>query len=319
MPEVSVIIPLYNKEKDILHTLESLRKQTFSQFEAIVVNDGSTDSGVEIVKTFGDPRIRIFDKKNEGVARTRNLGVNKATAPLIAFLDADDFWYPNHLQNLIALSTSFPQGKWFATAYEKKHTPDFTTAMISPLMKKHPWQGEVPDYFANSLTDALAWTSAVAMKKDFFLALRGFDATITNGAGEDTDLWLRAALESPLIFTTEISATHNLIGSNRISFTPTKKRVFMNPDKYEATATHYPSLKKYLDVNRFSFALQHKLAGDSKTFHHYRNTLNPENLNQKQRFLLKQPRWVLIMLKKLKRIMENMGVRITAFERKNQN
>lgn len=314
MTKFSVIIPLYNKEKDILKTLESLLNQQFEDFEAVIVDDGSTDESAKIVESVQDDRIRFFSKKNEGVALTRNYGVKQANSEYIAFLDADDYWYPHHLKTLSQMVDAHPQEKWLATAYEKKHRKNFTTSMISPLMKKHPFTGIVEDYFENSLIDALAWTSAVCMRRDFFFSLGGFDATITNGAGEDTDLWIRAALEAPLVFTTEITACHNLIGSNRISFTPTKNRIFLNPDNYEERAKKDPSLKKYLDVNRFSFAIQHKLAKDFPAFWKYVRGLNPENLTRKQRFLLKQPRWALLMSKQLKKNLESLGLRVTAYK-----
>lgn len=315
MTKLSVVIPLYNKEKDISNTLKSLLSQTFEDFEVVIVNDGSTDNSEEIVKTFDDKRIRFFSKENEGVARTRNLGVEKAATNHIVFLDADDYWFPFHLENLHDLILKFPNEKWYATAYEKKHNKKLTTSMISPVMEKENWKGIVDDYFKNSLIDALAWTSAVCMKKDFFQELNGFDATITNGAGEDTDLWLRAALKSPLVFSTKISARHNLDGSNRISLIPTKQRVFMDLDKYEDIAKENPYLKKYLDVNRFSFAIQHKLAKDNEAFENYVKNINPENLTLKQRFLLKQSRSALIGMKNFKFLMESLGTRLTAFNR----
>ncbi len=314
MARFSVVIPLYNKRKDIEKTMASLLAQSFSDFEVIVVNDGSTDGGEKIIDTLLDPRIKLFHKKNEGVALTRNFGVEKAEAPHIAFLDADDYWHPNHLEDLNRLIEDFPDRQWYATAYEKKHNETLTTAMISPLMDKGEWNGMVDDYFKNSLVDALAWTSAVCMKKDFFQQLGGFDATITNGAGEDTDLWLRAALASPLVFSSRISARHNLDGSNRISHTPTRNRVFFDPDKYEEMAEGNPFLKKYLDINRFSFAIQHKLAKDEKSFTDYVEKIDLHNLNQKQRFLLKQPRAFLLCLLRLKRIFESFGTRITAYK-----
>lgn len=314
MPHFSVVIPLYNKEKDIKATLESLFKQTFSDFEVVVVNDGSTDNSEAIVKEFDDPRIRLFSKENEGVALTRNLGVEMAKTNHIVFLDADDYWYPFHLENLHNLTSKFPEEQWYATAYEKKHNQKLTTAMISPIMEQKNWMGVVDDYFKNSLIDALAWTSAVCMKKDFFQKLNGFDATITNGAGEDTDLWLRAALDSPLVFSTRISARHNLDSSNRISHTPTKDRVFMSLDKYEDIAKSNPYLKQYLDVNRFSFAIQHKLAKDDASFEDYVRKIDLKNLTSKQRFLLKQPRKALIGMKNLKFLLETLGKRTTAFK-----
>lgn len=312
--QFSVIIPLYNKEKDISKTLESLLTQSFSDFEVVIVDDGSTDESAMEVEKFSDKRIKLFRKENEGVALTRNFGVQKANAQHIVFLDADDYWHPFHLKNLFSLVSKFPEQQWYATAYEKKHNEKFTSSMISPIMEKGVWMGIVDDYFKNSLIDALAWTSAVCMKKKFFLDLNGFDASITNGAGEDTDLWLRAALASPLVFSTVISARHNLDGSNRISHTPTKKRIFMDLDKYEEIGKENLYLKQYLDINRFSFAIQHKLAKDKNSFNDYVSKINLNNLNAKQRFLLRQPRRVLLTLIKAKDLFESFGTRVTAYK-----
>lgn len=314
MPKFSIIIPLYNKEKDIKKTLESLFAQSLSDFEVIIVNDGSTDNSEKVVQSFTDPRIKLFSKKNEGVALTRNFAVEKATAQHVAFMDADDYWHPHHLENLFELISKFPNEQWYATAYEKKHNKKMTTSMISPIMEKEEWMGIVDDYFKNSLIDALAWTSAVCMKKEFFQKLNGFDSTITNGAGEDTDLWLRAALASPLVFSTRISARHNLDGSNRISHTPTKNRVFFNPDNYEEIARENLYLKKYLDINRFSFAIQHKLARDMDSYKEYVKNIDLNNLNSKQRFLLKQSRTTLIAFIKTKGLFELFGTRLTAYK-----
>ena len=314
MPKFSVIIPLYNKEKDIEKTMTSLFAQRFSDFEVIIVNDGSTDQSERVIKSLTDSRIKLFSKKNEGVALTRNFAVEKATSEHIAFLDADDYWHPHHLENLNNLIEKFPEAQWYATAYEKKHNQKLITSMISPILEKKEWSGIVDDYFKNSLIDALAWTSAVCMKKSFFQQLKGFDATITNGAGEDTDLWIRAALASPMVFSTQISARHNLDGSNRISHTPTKNRVFFNPDKYEEVARENLYLKKYLDINRFSFAIQHKLAKDLDSFKEYVRKIDPNNLNSKQRFLLKQPRSVLMLFIRIKVMFESFGTRLTAYK-----
>src|SRR5690554_4651576 len=257
MPEFSVVIPLYNKEKDIKATLESLFLQTHSNFEVVVVNDGSTDNSEAIVKEFDDQRIRLFSKENEGVAFTRNLGVEKANSKHIVFLDADDYWYPNHLENLHALITKFPEEQWYATAYEKKHNKKFTSSMISPIMENKNWMGIVDDYFKNSLIDALAWTSAVGMKKEFFQSLKGFDGSITNRGDPGTYLRIRTYNKAPLVSATTRSAIHNITGSNRISQTATKNRDFINLAKYEEISKISPYLKQSLASNRCSFALRH--------------------------------------------------------------
>lgn len=314
MPKFSVIIPLYNKEKDIAATLNTLFSQTFVDFEAVVVNDGSTDNSELVVKNFKDKHILFFNKENEGVAATRNYAVNKATAEYIVFLDADDFWHPTHLENLNNLAINFPEQNWYATAYEKKYSNSLCEPLKSPIMtNKAGWMGVISNYFENSLVDPLAWTSAVCMRKSFFLQLNGFDTTITNGAGEDTDMWIRAALASSLAFCTSISSRHNLDSSNRISHTPTKNRVFMNPDNYLEASQKIPFLKKYLDLNRFSFAMQHKLANDSEAFKSYIKNLDVKNLSKKQQFLLKQPAFILKGLKQFQQILVRLGLRFSSF------
>lgn len=314
VPFFSVIIPLYNKERDIDQTLQSLTRQTFDSFEVVVVDDGSTDESLLIVQQFKDPRLRVFTKKNEGVAPTRNFGVEKANCDFVVFLDADDLWYPFHLEDLYDLIKKFPDGKWFATAYEKSFNQKLVRPLNSPILQKGAsWQGKIPDFFENSLVDCLAWTSAVCFKKSFFQSLNGFDTRITMGAGEDTDLWLRAALESPLVFTNRVSATHNLQGSNRISHSPTRTRKFMNLDLYEERAKENVFLKKYLDLNRFSIALQHKYAGDDKTFREYAEKLDKNQLSGKQKFLLAMPIWGLKLAWFIKNKLEALGIRATSF------
>ena len=314
MPRFSVIIPLFNKEKDILNTLKSVFEQTFDDFEILVIDDGSTDQGPNLVASLNNKKIKLITKKNEGVAPTRNFGVSKAQADYIAFLDADDFWYPNHLKNLNTLINTFPEAKWYLTAYEKKRSKNLITKMDADIVsQKAGWMGIVPDYFKNSLRDSLAWTSAVCMKKDFFNTLQGFDVTITNGAGEDTDLWLRAALQDAPAFINIVSAQHNLEGSNRISNTPTQNRVFMNLDKYEYLATKNPHLKKYLDVNRYALALQHKLVNDVDSFKIYTANIHFSNLNIKQKLLLKTPNFLLKILLKIQKYMSKKGIRLSSF------
>ena len=88
----SIIIPLYNKEKYIVNTIKSVLNQSFSKFEVIVVDDGSSDNGVNAVKKIDDSRIKIITQKNQGVSAARNNGIKNAKYEYIAFLDADDLW-----------------------------------------------------------------------------------------------------------------------------------------------------------------------------------------------------------------------------------
>ena len=97
MPFFSVVIPLYNKENYIKQTLESVLCQTFQDFEIVVVDDGSTDDGVEVVKSLSDDRIILYQQPNKGASSARNYGVQVSSSPWVALLDADDIWYKDHL------------------------------------------------------------------------------------------------------------------------------------------------------------------------------------------------------------------------------
>ena len=95
---ISVVIPLYNKEKQIAETLQSVLLQSFRNFEIVIVNDGSTDGSVAAAEAVQDARIRIIQQENAGVSAARNRGIAAAKYELIAFLDADDRWKPEYLR-----------------------------------------------------------------------------------------------------------------------------------------------------------------------------------------------------------------------------
>lgn len=312
MPKFSVIIPLYNKEKDIQKTLSSVLEQSFSDFEIIIVNDGSTDNSEEIVKSINDSRIHLYSEENKGVSASRNFGVDKSNSNYIAFLDADDYWYPNHLKNLFSLIEKYPNHSWYATAYEKKLNENLMTPMVSPIVSKgNNWMGEIDNFFENSYIDSLINSSSVCFAKDFYKTLKGFNISITHG--EDTDLWIRAALKSPIIFSNKITVRNNLNSFNRSSKIPSHKRKRFHINDFEEAEKSTPSLKKYLDLNRYSLAIQHKILGDLSGFKKYKEGINIENLNKKQRFLLSQNRHVLRILIRLQKIAERLGLRLSSF------
>lgn len=93
----SVIIPLFNKAPYIQRAVESVLKQTFQDFEIIVINDGSTDGG-ELLEGYKDDRIKVISQENQGVSIARNTGIKHASYFYIAFLDADDYWHKNYLK-----------------------------------------------------------------------------------------------------------------------------------------------------------------------------------------------------------------------------
>lgn len=312
MSRFSVIIPLYNKEDDIINTLTSVFKQTFKDYEIIIIDDGSSDSSVYKINEISNKNIQVFSKQNEGVSIARNYGVEKAKSNYIVFLDADDYWYPNHLENINFLIEGFPNHKWFASSYEKKHSSKLIAPMYSPILNKgKDWFGEISDFFKYSYVDCLAWTSSICMNKDFYISLGGFDTTITHG--EDTDLWIRAALKEKLVISNKITSQHNLISNNRSSKVDMKKRNNLTFQKFSEEENNNASLKIYLDLNRYSLAIKHKLSNDQDTFKKLSKKIDKSNLNKKQRFLIKQPRVILKLLLKIKDVIESLGMRLSSF------
>ncbi|PIG91387.1 glycosyltransferase family 2 protein [Gloeocapsopsis sp. IPPAS B-1203] len=108
MSKVSVIIPVYNVERYIADTINTVLQQTYTNFEILIVDDGSPDKSIDICQKFADPRIRIIRQENRGVAAARNTGIRYSQGDYLAFLDADDLWLPNKLEKHIEHLESSP-------------------------------------------------------------------------------------------------------------------------------------------------------------------------------------------------------------------
>lgn len=108
MNKVSIIIPVYNVEKYVATTVESVLQQTYTNFELLIIDDGSPDQSIKICKKYTDPRIKIIHQQNRGVAAARNTGIRHSQGQYLAFLDADDLWVPQKLEKHIKHLESSP-------------------------------------------------------------------------------------------------------------------------------------------------------------------------------------------------------------------
>lgn len=205
--QFSVIIPLYNKEVTITRALWSVLNQTFQKFEIIVVNDGSSDNGPDIIKDFTDPRIRLVNQENQGVSAARNRGIAEAQNDLIAFLDADDEWLPEFLETIIELCKNFPDCSVFATQYYFCSSGGRRTRAIVKGLPPDYTEGKLTDYFnIASKSDPPLWTSAVSVEKKAITSINGFPAGIVSG--EDLLTWARLAVKFQVAYSVKPGAVH---------------------------------------------------------------------------------------------------------------
>jgi len=178
-PSISVVIPVYNQERYIEETLQSVLIQEGVNFEIIVVNDGSTDSSAEILRNYWK-RIILVEQKNRGVAEARNAGVWAAGAELIAFLDGDDRYLPGHLARTLQLAEQHPQTILF---YGDAELIDENGEKLS-IQRCNP----KPELKKLILANFIIASSVIARKKLFDQG-QWFESFHPS---EDWDLWLRA-------------------------------------------------------------------------------------------------------------------------------
>ena len=192
-PEVSVIIPTYNRASMVVEAVESVLAQDMTDFELIVIDDGSTDETAERLSAYGS-RLKYYQQENAGVSAARNRGITFSTAPLIAFLDSDDLWLPPKLQVQHTYMTENPgihicqtEEIWWRNGRR-----------VNP--KKHH-QKPSGDIFRRSLELCLVSPSAAIIRRELFEQVGYFDEELP--MAEDYDLWLRVAVDHPVMLLPE--------------------------------------------------------------------------------------------------------------------
>lgn len=175
---ISVIIPLYNKAHTIVNTLKTVLNQSYKDFEVIIVNDGSTDNGVDVInQNFNDSRIKIINQSNAGVSAARNRGVKEAKGDWIAFLDADDEWLPEYLNTLISTLDNYPNAEIIGCSSYYK---DYISGKVSANALIDRYYGKCVriNYFMNP--DKMTHIGATIILKSVFLQVNGFDTHLIN-------------------------------------------------------------------------------------------------------------------------------------------
>jgi glycosyltransferase involved in cell wall biosynthesis len=205
-PLVSVIIPNYNHTRFIPGAIQSVLAQTYSRYEIIVVDDGSTDDSREVVARFGE-KVRYIWQENQGLAGARNTGIRAAGGELIGLLDADDEWHPNYLEEMVSFSGEYPDATVF---YCMARCMDVEGCDLPQFVGGPPVD-------SNTLHQVLLRAnfiipSTVLFRRMAIVEFGCFDANLRSC--EDWDLWLRLLPMEKIVGTSKCLVRYRVHGSS---------------------------------------------------------------------------------------------------------
>lgn len=186
---ISIIIPTYNSKEFICETVTSILNQNYSDFEVIIVDDGSVDNTIDLVQSI-NCNIKVIEQKNSGRGAARNRGVSNASGEYIAFLDHDDLLLPESIAERVAYLEENPNVDWvFTDAVEFDKTGD-----LRLYLNQFPWLDLNQDNFCQLLRGCFPLTSTVMLRADLMRQVGGFNTAIDYG--DDIELFLRLFLVS---------------------------------------------------------------------------------------------------------------------------
>ena len=255
-PYVSVILPTYNRAHTLLRSIESVLNQTYSNFELIIVDDGSTDNTTEVVKSFNDSRIIYIKKsKNAGPASARNTGINNSRGKYIAFQDSDDEWLKEKLEKQILLLEKSDNnvGVVYSSFYKIMSNNNKVLIPKSSIKEKEGW------IYKRLLSGNIVGMPVALIKKECFEKCGNFNENLH--ALEDWELFLRISKDYKFIFINEalvisyespVSVSKNRI--NHINAIKTiLKENYNEINKNNKLLSQYCYLigKRLLDINNF--------------------------------------------------------------------
>ncbi|MBD2449489.1 glycosyltransferase family 2 protein [Nostoc sp. FACHB-152] len=207
MPKISVLIPAYNAMNYLPETIENVLSQTFTDFEVIVVNDGSADETERWVSQIKDPRVKLITQENQGLAGARNTGIAHAKGEYITFLDADDLWEPTKLEKQLRVMEENPEVALVYTWVA------FIDEMGKPTGRVFKNQAE-GDVWQKLTEHNIVESGSVAMvRRSCFEDIGLFDRNLGSYL-EDWDMWLRIAsrysfkvVKEPLVYYRQLSGS----------------------------------------------------------------------------------------------------------------
>jgi glycosyltransferase involved in cell wall biosynthesis len=215
---ISIVIPLYNKERSIVSTIESVFIQTYKDWELIIVDDGSTDKSLQAVEGFirglkvENWRLKIVSKPNGGVCSARNRGIIEAKGEFVALLDGDDLWDKEYLTEQVKMIRDFPEAAMWGINFAEVNKGKLVRSLRTAL--PDGYRGYVENYFQmNGRISDLFCSSSVIIRKEVFNKLGMFDERIKYA--EDTDMWWRIIATNPVAFYDKYMVFYRYDAENR--------------------------------------------------------------------------------------------------------
>ncbi|MFC5413078.1 glycosyltransferase family 2 protein [Larkinella bovis] len=260
----SVIIPIYNKADYLHNSILSVINQSFPDFELILVNDGSTDNSINIISNISDHRITIINQENLGASAARNRGAIESKYEYLTFLDADDWWHPDFLTELVNLIFKFPDAILYGTNYYYIRRGKRYIEYKGLPRNFHSGYIDYISVYGKSYCAPIN-CSFVAVKKISFLENGGFCFFLH--FGEDFDLWVRlsligniAYLNKPLSYSNQdVNLNNRAIGGYKL-YRPENHFIF-NLSYLQPYEQQLPSLKRLLDGLRVRSLIPYYLSG----------------------------------------------------------
>jgi glycosyltransferase involved in cell wall biosynthesis len=221
MPKVSVITPVYNGQSYIDTAINGLLSQTLQDWELIVVDDGSTDSTPQILEKFTDQRIRIIKQQNGGEARARNVGLHNVTGEYVAFLDADDFYFPTALEELSAFLDSRPQ---YDVVYSDGQICDEQDRFLMTLTDVRPgiYTGKILEKVIISSSVVTVPVCTMTRQSKILEHSVRFDPNLV--IGPDWDFWIQLAVHANFGYLNKITCRYRVHTTNITRTTASEKR-----------------------------------------------------------------------------------------------
>ena len=204
MPLVSVVIPVYNGERFLNESLESVVAQTFQDYEIICVDDGSTDGSCALLNHYG-ARVRVIQQANAGQSAARNAGVQQATGAFVAFLDQDDRWYPFKLAQQVAVLNAEPDVVLVHCDYDRMDGDGRVLVAGAALVER---ASALASPLGCLIGEALVFPSAMMVRRDVFQRVGGFDTELRGF--EDFDLIARLKQQGRFVLLNETGMAYRL-------------------------------------------------------------------------------------------------------------